>query len=125
MTRAITTLLGLVLMLLVASTPAVADSPVGFGQIYLNGALVRTLVPPSASPQEGTDNFYMVPGVGGVAAVGPGDAGYHGGHWKVFVVSGVITSALTSESAILAAARAGTITVTRNASADFKCPIQP
>lgn len=125
MTRVATTLLATVLALAAASTPAVADSPVTFGQIYLNGALVRTLVPPAASPKEGTDNFYMVPGVGGVAAVGPGDVGYHGGHWKVFVVSGAISPALTSEAAILAAAQAGTITVTRNAAADFKCPIQP
>ena len=125
MTRVVATLLAAFLTLAVASTPADADSRVTFGQIYLNGALVRTVIPPAAAPKEGTDNFYMVPGVGGVAAVGPGDAGYHGGHWKVFVVSGAITSSLTSEAAILAATMAGTITVTRNAGADFKCPIQP
>lgn len=108
-----------------APAPAIAGSPVHFAQIYLNGTLTRTLLPPAASPSEGTDAFYIVPGVGGVAAVGPGDIGYHGGHWKVFVVSGGITPDLTSEAAILAAATAGTITLTRNADADFLCPIQP
>ena len=91
------------------------------GMIYLNGALVRTILPPAATPQEGRDNFYMVAGVGGVAAVGPGDRGYHGGHWKVFVVTGN-TAGLTSEAAILAAAG---VTITRRADLDFLCPIQP
>lgn len=125
MARVTAILLAAALTLAAASTTAAGGSPVHFGQIYLDGALVRTLLPPAATPNEGTDNFYMVPGVGGVAAVGPGVAGYHGGHWKVFVVSGAITPALTSESAILAAAVAGSITVTRNAGADFLCPIQP
>ena len=106
--------------------PASADSPVHFGQIYLDGALVRTLLPPAATPKEGTDAFYMVPGTGGVAAVGPGDAGYHGGFWKVYVVSWNTTQRpLTSGSAVLAAAAAGEITITRNAALDFRCPIQP
>ncbi|MEP6694520.1 MAG: hypothetical protein ABJB39_07740 [Chloroflexota bacterium] len=108
------------------AAPALADSPVHFGQIYLDGALVRTLLPPAATPQDGTDAFYMVPGTGGVAAVGPGDAGYHGGFWKVYVVSwNVAQRPLTSQSAILAAQAAGDITVTRNAALDFRCPIQP
>ena len=33
--------------------------------------MVRTILPPAASPKDGTDQFYMVPGTGGVAAVGP------------------------------------------------------
>ena len=125
MAHALRIVLAITLFLAAAPAPALADSPVIFTQIYLNGALVRTLLPPAASPKEGTDNFYMVPGVGGVAAVGPGSAGYHGGHWRVFVVSGAITPDLTSESAILAAAAAGTITIARVAGADFLCPIQP
>jgi hypothetical protein len=56
-------------------------------EIWLDGELVRTILPPAASPMEGTDAFFMVPGTGGVAAVGPGDSGYHGGHWAVYVVS--------------------------------------
>jgi hypothetical protein len=93
--------------------------------IWLDGALVRTILPPAAAPGEGTDAFFMVPGTGGVAAVGPGDAGYHGGHWAVYVVSwNVAQYPLTSYSALMAAHDLGHITITRNMSADFLCPIQ-
>lgn len=104
---------------------ALATSPVVKTTIWLDGAVVRTLVPPAASPQEGTDPFFMVPGTGGVAGVGPGDAGYHGGHWKVYVVSwNVAQYPLTSHAAIMAAHGAGDIEVTRRADLDFLCPIQ-
>jgi hypothetical protein len=94
--------------------------------IWLNGELVRTILPPAASPKDGTDPFYMVPGTGGVAAVGPGETGYHGGHWQVFVVSwNVAMYPLTSDEAITAAEDAGDITITRAADLDFLCPIQP
>lgn len=107
------------------AAPALAARPI-FTTIWLDGAQVRTLVPPAASPQEGTDPFFMVPGTGGVAAVGPGDAGYHGGHWKVYLVWwNVGQYALTSDEAIVAAEAAGDVTVTRAAELDFLCPIQP
>lgn len=67
----------------------------------------------------------MVPGTGGVAAVGPGDRGYRGGHWAVYVVSwNVAMYPLTSHQAIMAAHAAGDVDVTRVAAADFLCPIQ-
>lgn len=94
------------------------------GMIYLNDVLVRTILTPSATPNAGVDNFYKVAGVGGVAAVGPGTGGYHGGHWKVFLVSGS-TAGLTSEAAIVLAAANSLVTITRAASQDFNCPIQP
>lgn len=94
--------------------------------IWLEGAQVRTILPPAASPQEGTDPFYMVPGTGGVAAVGPGSVGYHGGHWQVFLVSwNVAQYPLTSAAAIADAEEAGDVTITRVADLDFLCPIQP
>jgi hypothetical protein len=94
--------------------------------IWLDGAQVRTILPPAATPHDGTDPFYMVPGTGGVAAVGPGSAGYHGGHWQVYLVSwNVAAYPLTSVSAILAAESAGDITISRAADLDFLCPIQP
>lgn len=108
------------------ATPAVAASPVSFSQIWLDGALVRTLVPPAALAQEGTAPFYMVPGTGGVAGSGPGDPDYRGGAWKVYVVTwSTAMRPLTSQAAILAAHAAGDIAVTRNATLDFRCPIQP
>ena len=104
----------------------------GFGNLYYNGAIVRTVVPPAAFPNTGIDNFYKVTngvaGQLGIASVAPGADGYHGGHWKVFTVTfnpGAIHVLLTSQAAVLAAQSAGTVTVTRNASADFLCPVQP
>ena len=94
---------------------------------YYNGGLVRTVVPPSAFPNEGRDNFYVVQGqeIFGVVAVAPGTVGYHGGHWKFHLVTwNVAPYALTSESAVLAAQSAGAVTVTRVPENDFLCPIQ-
>jgi len=108
-----------------AAGGALAGQPVKT-TIWLDGTQVRTILPPAASPQEGTDPFYMVPGTGGVAAVGPGSAGYHGGHWQVFVVSwNVAMYPLTSAEAIATASAAGDITISRAADLDFLCPIQP
>lgn len=93
--------------------------------IYLDGQLVRTIVPPAAAPKQGVDDFYKVPGTGGVAAVGPGDKGYHGGKWAVHEVEFTVDPyKLKSEAAILAAETAGDITITRVAADDFKCPIR-
>lgn len=74
--------------LALSAAPAVAARP-GFvfpaACCYHNGEVVRTVVPPSAFPNEGTDPFYAV--MGGVPAqkavvgLAPGDAGYNGGHW--------------------------------------------
>lgn len=107
------------------SGTALAGQPVKT-TIWLNGDMVRTILPQAASPQEGTDPFYMVPGTGGVAAVGPGDADYHGGHWQVFLVSwNVAERLLNSDELIAEAALAGDITITRASEMDFLCPIQP
>jgi len=103
----------------------------GFGNLYYNGTIVHTVVPPAAFPNTGLDNFYKVTngaaGQLGVASVAPGADGYHGGHWKVFIVTfnqDATPVLLTSQAAVLAAQSAGTVTVTRNASADFLCPVQ-
>jgi len=101
------------------------------GCCYYNGQMVRTVVPPAATPQEGTDNFYGFPGAAaagqlGVVGVIPGVPGYHGGHWKFHAVTWNVTPyLLTSEAAVLAAAAAGDVTATRVPANDFKCPIQP
>jgi hypothetical protein len=112
---------------------AVTSQAVVFPSIccYYNGQIVRTVVPPAASPQEGRDNFYAFPGTAaagqkGVVGVAPGDTDYHGGQWKFFAVTWNVTPyLLTSEAAVLAAATAGDVTVTRVPANDFKCPIQP
>ena len=110
---------------------AVFAATPGFGNLYYNGMIVRTVVPPAAFPNAGIDNFYKVTngvtGQLGIASVAPGADGYHGGHWKVFTVTfnpDTTHILLTSQGAVLAAQSAGTVTVTRNASADFLCPVQ-
>src|SRR5216117_2727089 len=121
----------LVIALVLPVTQAFAATP-GFGSLYYNGTIVRTVVHPAAFPNEGRDNFYKVTngatGQLGIAAVAPGSSDYHGGHWKVFTVtfdSGVTPVVLTSEQAVLSVQNAGMVTVTRNAAADFLCPVQP
>ena len=123
----------LVLALFVLALPigSVFAATPGFGNLYYNGTIVHTVVPPAAFPNTGLDNFYKVTngaaGQLGIASVAPGADGYHGGHWKVFIVAfkqDATPVLLTSQAAVLAAQSAGTITVTRNASADFLCPVQ-
>jgi hypothetical protein len=123
------------LLLALLALPATAQAsapPFVFpnGCCYLDGAVVRTVVPPAAAPGAGRDDFYAVTGgvtgQKGVVAVGPGSAGYHGGDWKFFAVTwNVAPYLLTSAGAVLAAAAAGDVTITRVAANDFKCPIQP
>jgi hypothetical protein len=101
------------------------------GCCYYEGHMVRTVVPPAASPKPGRDNFYAFPsaaaaGQKGVVGVAPGDTNYHGGHWKFHAVTWNVTPyLLTSEAAVLAAASAGHVSVARLPANDFKCPIQP
>jgi len=118
-------------ILAVQTSAAFASEP-GFGQLFYNGTIVHTVVPPSAFPNQGVDSFYKVAngasGQLGIASVAPGNPNYHGGHWKVFVVSfnsGVSPYLLTSQSAALAAQAKGDVTVTRVPAQDFLCPIQP
>jgi len=113
------------------SKPSSTPPPFVFpeGCCYYNDTVVRTVVPPATTPQEGRDNFYAIAnGVGaqkGVVAVAPGDAGYHGGHWKFYLVTFVVAPyLLTSEDAVLAAEAAGDVTIARIPGNDFRCPIQ-
>jgi hypothetical protein len=116
-----------------ASVVATGVPPFVFpgGCCFYNGEIVRTVVPPATTPQEGRDNFYAFPGGAaagqkGVVGVVPGDQGYHGGHWAFFAVTFNVTPyLLTSEAAVLAAAAAGDVSITRVAANDFRCPIQP
>ena len=124
---------GVALLGIVVTAPVAANNgkgPPGFGHLYLNDNIVRTVVPPSAMPNEGTDPFFAVTdgavGQLGIAGVGPGTGGYHGGHWAVYEVSwNVAPYLLTSDEAVMAAEAAGDVTVERNTAADFLCPIQP
>lgn len=127
-----TGLLALAAIALALPVTSVFAAQPGFGNLYYNGTIVRTVVPPSAFPNEGRDNFYKVTngvtGQLGIAGQAPGSTDYHGGAWKVFVVSfnaGITHVLLTSEQAVLSAQSSGMVTVTRNPAADFLCPVQP
>jgi hypothetical protein len=122
-----TLVLGIALLAIMAF---VAMAKPGFGQLYYNGTVVRTVVPPAAAPQTGTDNLYVImDGTAGqlpVAAVAPGDRGYRGGKWAFHAVTwNTSPYLLTSEAEVLAAESAGDVTIQRVAANDFKCPIQP
>lgn len=101
------------------------------GCCFYQGHVVRTVVPPASTPQKGRDNFYAFPSDGaagqkGVVGVAPGDQNYHGGHWAFHAVAFNVTPyLLTSEQAVLTAAAAGDVSITRVATNDFRCPIQP
>ena len=114
-------------VLLVTAAPSFAATPT-FGELYYNGEVVRTLVRPAEMPREGVDDLYAIPNQSAVTAVAPGDPDYHGGQWAVHSVTwneGVTPYLLTSADAVLAAASAGDVTITRVPGNDFKCPIQP
>jgi hypothetical protein len=114
---------------LTAAVPAMATT--GKGSLFHDGAVVGTVVvPANVAAGSGSDPFYKVTngaaGQLGIAGVAPGDGPYHGGDWQVWLVTfkaGVTPYLLTSDEAVAAAKAAGDVTVTRAASADFRCPI--
>ena len=117
------------LMLAVAVPIAQADSPhaaVGFGTLYYEGATVRTVVTPASIPGRGVDDLYAFPDGEqlAVTSVAPGDRDYHGGRWAVHLVTWNVSAYhLTSDDAVLAAADAGDVSITRAEHADFVCPV--
>ncbi len=130
-TKLIPRILTLTIAGLMLAIPVSASSAQpGFGNLFYNGTVVHTVVPPSAT-DVALDNFYAVtngaPGQLGIAAVAPGNPDYHGGHWIKNLVTfntGVTPYLLTSEAAVLAAAAAGDVTILYNVGT-FLCPIQP
>jgi hypothetical protein len=100
------------------------------GMLFLHGDAVRTIALPASIPHGGRDPLYQVTnGTAdqlGIAAVGPGDAGYHGGAWAVSTVTfnaGVTPYLLTSAEDVMAAEQSGDVTVTRMPSLDNRCPV--
>lgn len=119
----VTTLLVAVVSL---TSPALATA--GKGKLYLNGDIVGTTVNPTPLPRGGTDPFFVVTngtsGQLGIAGIGPGEQGYTGGDWAVYRVTfNTGPYLLTSDEAVMAAHQAGDISLMRDTSADFRCPI--
>ena len=115
-----------VLLFLVTTMGQAHAAQPTFGELYYEGEVVGTVIPPARSPRQGRDNLYAIPNQLAVIGVAPGDRGYHGGHWAVNGVTwNVSPYLLTSEADVLAAAMAGDITVTRMPGMDFRCPVLP
>jgi hypothetical protein len=125
---------GLMAAALAAAVTLALAGPVsakaGKGQLFLDGEVVRTVVNAAKLPHGGTDPFFVVtnPASGqlGIAGVGPGQPGYTGGDWAVFRVTfNVAPYLLTSDEAVQMAQAEGDVTVVRDPSADFRCPVLP
>lgn len=124
-----TSIMGLAFaIMLVPAIPALAVRP-GFGQLYYNGEVVGTIVPP-AQTDKGLDDLYVITngieGQLGIASVAPGNPDYHGGYWIVNTVAfndGVAPYSLTSEDAVLQAYNDGDVSIVWN-TGSFICPIQ-
>jgi hypothetical protein len=125
------------LVLLATAVPLAVAAPAGAtagkGQLFHNGDIVGTVVPPDRiASGSGVDPLYMVtngaPGQLGIAGVGPGDGPFHGGAWAVWLVTfkaGVTPYLLTSDEAVMAAVDAGDVTVVRAPDMDNRCPVLP
>jgi hypothetical protein len=112
--------------LLALASPASAKAGKGF--LFLDGQVFGTTVPPSALPHGGNDPLFSVTngveGQFGIAGVGPGQPGYNGGAWEVYQVTFIVAPyLLTSDEDVMAAQAAGDVTVSRDAGADFRCPV--
>jgi hypothetical protein len=116
-------------LLTTVGSQAALGAEAGFGSLYLNGQVVGTVIPPAqVAPGSGLDPFFKVTngvaGQLGIAGIGPGEPGFHGGDWEVFTVTFNVTPyLLTSGSAVADAAAKGDVTVTRQPAQDFRCPI--
>ncbi|HEY2916013.1 MAG TPA: hypothetical protein VGI98_02245 [Candidatus Limnocylindrales bacterium] len=104
-----------------------------FGAVYAHDEVFRVFGNPAHIPDgSGTDPFAKFSNSTnasqlGVAEFGPGDAGdSHGGRWAVYQAtwtSGDASTLVTSWDQLEALANAGQLSLTRNPTADFRCPV--
>lgn len=118
--------LALLVGVVALASPAFATA--GKGQLYLNDEIVGTTVNAAPLPNGGTDDFFVVTngvsGQLGIAGIGPGEPGYTGGDWAVNRVTFTTTPyLLTSDEAVMEAEDDGDVSIVRDPSADFRCPI--
>ena len=106
------------------------DEGAGFGALFYEGEVVGTVATPTSMPGRGVDVIYVVVGGAegqlGVTTVAPGDRNYHGGKWKVYVVtweSEMEPPLFTSSAMVEAYLEAGDLSMMRMPDADFQCPV--
>jgi len=117
-------------LLLVVAAASGVSAQAGFGHLYYQGEVVRTVVPPSAMPNAGMENLYVIMGGADgqlpVVQTAPGHPKYRGGKWAFHSVTWKTTPyLLTSMMAVLDAESAGDVSITRVPENDFRCPVQP
>ena len=103
-----------------------------FGSVFVNDQVYRVFGNKANVPDgTGTDPFATFTNSAnvaqsGVAEFAPGLVGSHGGRWAVYRatwVAGDASELVTSWSELQAQVGAGNITLTRDAPADFRCPV--
>ncbi len=104
-----------------------------FGSVYVNDAVYRVFGNKANVPDgTGTDPFAIFTNSTadsqyGVAEFAPGSpTGHHGGRWAVYHATwttGDSSTLVTSWSALQTYVASGQLTLTRDAQADFRCPV--
>ena len=115
----------------IGASSALAGGPPGVG-FYVDGAVYRTVGTPTnlsgtGAPAFTYDRIYALgDGLLNVAEAKPGDTDYNGGRWMVLPVTwaaGVTPVQYTSDSQVLAAAEAGSLTIAEAPVKQFVCPV--
>jgi hypothetical protein len=124
---------GLALAVLISNTAWAGkknDNGAGFGALFYNDEIRGTVATVTSMPGKGIDVIYVVTngqeGQLGVTTVAPGDTNYHGGRWKVYVVtweSDTPVPLFTSAAAVEESIAVGELSVMRVPTADFVCPV--
>ena len=115
----------------IGGTVAQAGGPPGLA-FYVDDARYRTVGTPTdltgtGAPDRTYDAIYALgPGLFNVAEAKPGDRDYNGGRWHVLPITwanGVTPVQYTNDADILAAQRAGLLTIGLTPVKEFVCPV--
>jgi len=127
------TLLTLALAMTAVLAVAAPISARTFGAVYVDDQVYRVFGNKANVPDgTGTDPLVTFtnstnPDQLGVAEFGPGLVGHHGGRWAVYRAtwtgSGDPSTLVTSYAALQTYAQSGQLQITRDAAADFRCPV--
>jgi len=127
------TLLTLTLAMTAVLAVAAPISARTFGAVYVDNQVYRVFGNKANVPDgTGTDPLVTFtnstnPDQLGVAELAPGLIGHHGGRWAVYratwIGGGDPSTLVTSYDALRMYAQSGQLQITRDAAADFRCPV--